>query len=172
VPHIHAQIDFVNAAFIVHPDEPKVLLIYHKKLDGWYAPGGHIELHETPDEALVREVYEETGLTIGKDVVLKQPDHTKFFGIIWNALNPDTNHEAKQQLLPWAVEVHNFPPVAGHRHVALVYLGRSKIDDVWLSAAEHVNIAWFDKAMLNNPEQRMIGTIRAYGVTAIEEYYK
>ena len=38
--------------------------MHHKKLDVWLYPGGHVEDTETPDEALVREVKEETGLDI------------------------------------------------------------------------------------------------------------
>ena len=32
---------------------------------GWDIPGGHIEYGERPDEAVLREVYEETGATLG-----------------------------------------------------------------------------------------------------------
>ena len=41
-----------------------MLLVKHKKLGVWLYPGGHIERHETPDEALIREVKEETGLSV------------------------------------------------------------------------------------------------------------
>ena len=39
-----------------------VLLHQHKKLGRWLPPGGHIDPGETPWEAAVREVREETGL--------------------------------------------------------------------------------------------------------------
>lgn len=45
-------------------DEEKVLLVHHKKLDVWLYPGGHIEENENPDETLLREVKEETGLEV------------------------------------------------------------------------------------------------------------
>jgi 8-oxo-dGTP pyrophosphatase MutT (NUDIX family) len=53
--------DFTVAVFVVH--EGRVLLHFHKKLDRWLPPGGHIEPKELPDEAAVREVLEETGVT-------------------------------------------------------------------------------------------------------------
>jgi 8-oxo-dGTP pyrophosphatase MutT (NUDIX family) len=52
--------DFTVAVFVVHED--RVLLHFHKKLDRWLPPGGHIKPNELPDEAAVREVLEETGV--------------------------------------------------------------------------------------------------------------
>ena len=53
---------FTASALIVQDN--KVLLVFHKKLQVWLYPGGHIEDNETPDQAVVREVKEETGLDI------------------------------------------------------------------------------------------------------------
>src|SRR5215217_484082 len=53
---------FTVAVFVVH--DGCVLLHYHRKLGKWLPPGGHIEENELPDEAAVREVWEETGLRI------------------------------------------------------------------------------------------------------------
>ncbi len=39
-----------------------VLLIHHRRLDTWLPVGGELEPGETPLEAAVRELYEETGL--------------------------------------------------------------------------------------------------------------
>ena len=44
--------------------EGKVLLHLHRKLGMWLPPGGHIERDEIPDDAAVREVFEETGLNV------------------------------------------------------------------------------------------------------------
>ena len=60
--HIHELIDFTIAAYIVF--ENKVLLIHHKKLERWLPIGGHIELDETPEDALYREIQEECGLKV------------------------------------------------------------------------------------------------------------
>lgn len=45
------------------PNEPRVLLIHHRKLDRWFQPGGHAD--GNPDVAAValQEAEEETGLT-------------------------------------------------------------------------------------------------------------
>ena len=60
---------FVNMCMIT--DGSKVLVIDRKKEDwpGITFPGGHIEKNESFVDSVIREVYEETGLTI-KDPVL------------------------------------------------------------------------------------------------------
>ena len=42
----------------------QVLLVKHKKLGIWMHPAGHVEASETFDEALTREIKEETGLIV------------------------------------------------------------------------------------------------------------
>jgi ADP-ribose pyrophosphatase YjhB (NUDIX family) len=42
----------------------KVLLVKHKMLGIWLAPGGHVELNELPHQAAEREFLEETGVTV------------------------------------------------------------------------------------------------------------
>ena len=41
--------------------DDKVLLIFHPYIKRWFQPGGHIEEGDSPIEAAIREVYEETG---------------------------------------------------------------------------------------------------------------
>lgn len=56
----------VGVGVIVRKDG-KVLLGKRKNAHGagdWSFPGGHLEYHESPEEACVREVAEETGLAI------------------------------------------------------------------------------------------------------------
>lgn len=48
----------------VKNQEGKFLMIHNRKLDKWVPPGGKVERHETPDEAAVRECFEETGVQI------------------------------------------------------------------------------------------------------------
>lgn len=51
-------------------NDNKVLMLYRNKKENdvnegkWIGVGGHFELGECPEECLVREVYEETGLTL------------------------------------------------------------------------------------------------------------
>lgn len=47
---------------IVFDERQQVLLVYQRDVGLWSTPGGAIEPHETPADAVVREVWEETGL--------------------------------------------------------------------------------------------------------------
>ncbi len=42
----------------------KFLLLLHKKLQRWLPLGGKVDGHKTPDEAAIRECFEETGVQV------------------------------------------------------------------------------------------------------------
>ncbi len=52
---------FTVSGFVVERD--RTLLHWHRKLQLWLPPGGHVEPDEDPVQAVVREVLEETGIT-------------------------------------------------------------------------------------------------------------
>lgn len=61
-------------------DQGRVLLVKHKKLGMWLAPGGHVEENELPHQAAEREFFEETGLrgtvrTTGHPFVATQSEY-------------------------------------------------------------------------------------------------
>ncbi|HTI13567.1 MAG TPA: NUDIX domain-containing protein [Dictyobacter sp.] len=45
-------------------EENRVLLAYRRDIDWWNLPGGGMEIGETVEEAVIREVHEETGLQV------------------------------------------------------------------------------------------------------------
>ncbi len=51
---------FTVTGFVVHGN--RTLLLWHPLLKMWVPPGGHIEPNEDPQEAVLREIREETGL--------------------------------------------------------------------------------------------------------------
>lgn len=50
-------------AAIFSQNKDKALVIHMDKIGRWGLPGGHVERGETPDEAIVRELREECGVT-------------------------------------------------------------------------------------------------------------
>jgi 8-oxo-dGTP pyrophosphatase MutT (NUDIX family) len=51
----------------------KALLIFHPYIKRWFQPGGHIDEGESPIEAAIREVYEETGYVCELDSDSQDP---------------------------------------------------------------------------------------------------
>ncbi len=57
---------FTGSALIVDESAERVCLVFHKKLDRWLQPGGHVESEDQGDIAKTaqREALEETGLDV------------------------------------------------------------------------------------------------------------
>jgi len=113
VPHIHTergQHDLTASAFIVRLDtpEPTLFLHRHKKLGTFLEFGGHVELDQTPWQAVVDEVEAESGYTPEQLKVL-QPEAvlTKLTGVV---LHP----------YPLCVMTHAFDDT--HFHTDIEYL--------------------------------------------------
>ncbi|CAG7646563.1 NUDIX domain-containing protein [Paenibacillus allorhizosphaerae] len=76
----------ITCAFVLAFQQDQLLLTHlHER--GWDIPGGHIEPGETPEEAVKRELYEETGASIGSPMLLgyeqirllgEKPAHYKY----------------------------------------------------------------------------------------------
>lgn len=74
--HIHTkpgQHDHTSCAYLFRIDgnEPKVLLHRHKIIGKYMQFGGHVELDETPWQAITHELLEESGYTIDQIAVLQ-----------------------------------------------------------------------------------------------------
>lgn len=116
MPHIHTepgQIDYSADTFVVYQN--KVLFRFHDKHKMWLAPGGHVELHETPEEAALREVKEETGL----EVSLYQGALKQFSN------EPDGQ---KELVAPLFMNVHNIN--SDHRHIAFIFAASAQTDTI------------------------------------------
>jgi 8-oxo-dGTP pyrophosphatase MutT (NUDIX family) len=53
-----------SVTIITFDDQGRVLLVRHADAGVWVAPGGSIDPHESPADAAVREMWEETGLLV------------------------------------------------------------------------------------------------------------
>lgn len=74
--HIHTepgQHDHTVSTYIIRTDfsEPKLMLHLHKKHGSYLQFGGHIELDETPWEAITHELVEEAGYDLDQLTILQ-----------------------------------------------------------------------------------------------------
>jgi len=115
----------------------KVLLILHPHIKEWFQPGGHIDEGESPIEAAIREVYEETGLV---------------------CMSATENPE------PIDVDVHEIPANSSknegaHLHIDLLYQLKVLRDEAPL---ETITLGWFSFDQIESPRiQRAISRLSA-----------
>lgn len=95
---------FTATGFVVQGS--RTLLHWHKRLQQWMPPGGHIEPDEDPVQAVLREIQEETGATA--EVIPSVPT------LPFN--NPG------QLQPPYTILVEDIPePGDTHQHIDLIY---------------------------------------------------
>ena len=63
-----------NAGIIIFNEQGKLLWCKRKTGDGWQFPQGGIDEGESPEQAIVRETYEEVGLNEDKINIIKEND--------------------------------------------------------------------------------------------------
>lgn len=167
MPHLFAELDFVVSAFIVHPRKPAVALVDHKKLGLWLPPGGHIELGEDTDIALKREVKEETGLSHLLDYeVYQSPEQARVANLLRTAAVDNGVHETKILYAPYAVDLHAFPPLPGHKHQSFVYVLFAKNELLALEDEAHHAVKWVTVEETLNADFDTLPTIRHYMLEA------
>jgi len=154
MPHIHEKYDFVVNCFIIN--DGRVLLVNHKKMGTWLPLGGHIELDEDPEQALFKEIEEESGLTAEDIEIFPQKP----------AAVEDPEFNTRILFTPQFLCVHDVPP--NHKHIALQFFARTKRNDVTLSESEHHDIKWFSKEDLDNPDYNVTEPIKFYAKTALD----
>lgn len=148
--HIHTDIDFTVSVFIVR--DAKVLLHTHRKYGMLLPPGGHIELTENPNEAALREVKEECGLTVAmlsprEDVPAM--DEQGFVNLI----------------APFYFNIHEAAP--GHRHADFIYFATSQSGAV-VPEHEGDGWRWWSKEELE-AQEGMWPSVKFYALSAIAE---
>ena len=122
---------FTATGFVV--DGSRTLVHWHKRLQQWMPPGGHIEADEDPVQAVLREIEEETGL-IAEVIAPREP----------------APFEYPQQLPPpYTILVEDIPgPDEPHKHIDMIYFCR--VAD-WRTAGlltEDPTLRWVDEEEL------------------------
>jgi 8-oxo-dGTP pyrophosphatase MutT (NUDIX family) len=156
MPHIHEKIDFSADTFVVFKN--KVLLRKHDKYKIWLPPGGHVELDEDPNEAAIREVKEEVGLTVK----------------LW-----DTRGDEKKIIDGTASII---PPIflnrhrinEHHEHISFVYFATTIDPTITQNIQREMSdeIHWFTKEDLDSSQYDIRENIKHYAHTALDAVAK
>ena len=137
--------DFTATTFVVRGG--RTILLFHRDLQQWFPPGGHIHPNELPCDAAVREIREETGLEVeilssrshmGHAEVLRRPEC-----ILLEQIAPD------------------------HQHIDLIYFARATGGRLKIAEAEAEAHRWFAAEDLESPD--IAEDIRRLGKMAIRK---
>jgi 8-oxo-dGTP pyrophosphatase MutT (NUDIX family) len=128
----------------------KILFVLHAKLGKWLFPGGHIEQNESPNDAIVREVKEETGLD------LRFLD----YGPI-----SDTPDIIKELAIPFDANLHS---VGDHNHYCMYYACTVDSQN-FVKSDESKDIRWVDKKGIQSLEN-LPENVRRMALFLLEKY--
>lgn len=151
--HLNYYVDLCADVFIVNGEA--VLLRLHEKYNFWNGPGGHIDPGEDVNEAALREVWEETGLT----VELIGPDG-------WRETTVDNNRDLVPPLFMNRHSINEH-----HDHSSLIFAARSHTRDVSAQMREEeAECLWVTQAelddMLKN-DKRLHPSVHRYASEAL-----
>ena len=130
-------------------DGDRILLVQERETGLWSTPGGALELDDTPANAVVREVFEETGLTVeptrifgvygGPEFVVRYPngDETQYIStmfecrVVAGEIRPDG--EEIQHARYWTRDEASRLPLSPWltRMIARLY---DRMPDAWFEA--------------------------------------
>ena len=80
----------------IHPSQPWMVILWHKKIGRWVQPGGHVEDSDASvADASLRELCEETGASVS--------DIQRFLGIIDVDIHPIPAHKDQPEHLHYDV---------------------------------------------------------------------
>lgn len=140
---------FCVSVYIYNPQNQKFLLIKHKKMGKWVQPGGHIELNENPEEAAIREVFEETGLKV--ELIGKRIPREEDF------------------ILPLAIQKNIVKD--NHIHIDFVYVAKIiSNNEIKQNIEETDGIDWFSLEEINNPNFETFNDVKEWCQTIINNY--
>lgn len=117
---------FTASAVIIK--DGKILLIWHNKLNVWLYPGGHIEENENPDDAVIREVKEETNLDVK---IIQNPNQNLATNTVKVLHNPYTILEEQ------IGDVNE-----NHYHIDMVYLCEPINENIKIRETEVKKYKW------------------------------
>jgi 8-oxo-dGTP pyrophosphatase MutT (NUDIX family) len=123
-----------TATGIVFNSKKQILMIHHNKFRLWLPPGGHIEENELPDDAVLREIYEETGI--------------KASIISVNQGLSLSDELCKELKYPFTILLEDIEGNKTHNHIDMIYLCFTINEEFVLKESEVNDIGWFSSGQI------------------------
>lgn len=143
---------FTATGYVVNHDSTRMLMIFHRGLQRWLPPGGHVDPDEFPGDAALREVFEETGV---------RAEHAGE-----DPLDLKVNERTETQLpTPFAMAAQLIPESAKdieHIHMDMMYLLTADDGDRIRAAEDEVSgLGWFSRDQVLE-ELDTVDSVRAF----------
>ena len=125
------ELNHFTATGIVFNENKQILMIFHKKLNVWLPPGGHIEDNELPTKAVIREIFEETGIKV--EIIQTE-----------NKILTLSNNDCIELEKPFILLLENIERNWEHNHIDMVYICKALNKNIILQKTEVNDIGWFE----------------------------
>ncbi len=146
---------YCSTTYLLSDKEPVTLLHFHRKLQTWLPPGGHVEINESPYEAALREIVEETGL-LESDL--------KFLP---NGMLPrKIDDRAKILEMPHLL----LEEYIEENHYHLDWIFFAKLDPISYELSDNGDFRWFSKEELE-VESNIFENVKELAIYGLESFY-
>jgi 8-oxo-dGTP pyrophosphatase MutT (NUDIX family) len=141
---------WVTNVYLVRADK-KVLLNWNKNINTWMSIGGHIDIGENPEMAIMREVAEETGFEF------------EFFP------KPDFINDGNVKIIkPYRVQIEKVPH--HNEHINIIFFGKCTKWFDKKSTDEDEKLRWFSKEELIKEKDTFLESVWILAIKALEDY--
>ncbi len=156
---------FTATAFIID-SKKRTLLLWHKRLQRWMPPGGHLEENETPEDAAKRECKEETNLDV------------EIVGGATHDLFEHDRTEGRMLLQPFSMLLEEIPacPERGeevHQHMDFLFIAKplDESQAVTIAKEESDRMQWFTRSEIEALDERteIFSNVKMYILRALGE---
>lgn len=143
---------WITTIYLIRPDG-KVLLSMNKNMKTWIPIGGHIDIGETPEEAVIREVAEETGFSF------------EFASL------PEIYHRGQMRVIkPYHIQIEKVHH-HGH-HINIVFFGRCTKWNDKKETDENEELRWFSAQELESSRGKLFDSVIDNSLAAIKAVHR
>lgn len=129
--------------FNFREEDFKLLLLHHVKFEKWIVPGGHVEINEHQLEAAIREVKEETGISLSAKDFLTL--NTFFQFPLIEGIN-----QISPPLFIFEQVIPEYKGVQSHYHIDHVYCAVTNNVNLEPDEMESQKIGWYSEGEIIN----------------------